>query len=36
MSAGGREGKDGLDGLPDDAVARGQKGKEGLADTTNQ
>ncbi|KAF2169873.1 hypothetical protein M409DRAFT_20287 [Zasmidium cellare ATCC 36951] len=32
----GREGADGLSGLPNDAVARGAKGKAGLEDTTNQ
>ena len=31
----GREAKDDLGGLPNDAVARGAKDKDGLADTTN-
>lgn len=31
----GREAKDGLGGLPDDAVSREAKGKKGLAETTN-
>lgn len=29
----GREGKDGLGGLPNDAVTQGSKNKEGLSDT---
>ena len=33
-SLGGREEKDGLKGLPDDAVAREKKGREGLEPTT--
>ncbi|CAD0097635.1 unnamed protein product [Aureobasidium mustum] len=32
----GREGKDGLSGIPNDAVTREAKGKAGLADTTGQ
>lgn len=32
----GREGKDGLGGIPNDAVAREAKGKAGLANTTGQ
>lgn len=32
----GREGKDGLNGLPNDAVAREAKGKSNLADTTGK
>jgi len=32
----GREAADGLNGIPNDAVARGAKDKAGLADTTNQ
>lgn len=32
----GREAVEGLGGLPDDAVARGAKGKAGLAETTNK
>lgn len=32
---GAREGKDGLSGIPNDAVTREAKGKAGLADTTN-
>jgi hypothetical protein len=34
-TAAGREGKDGLSGLPNDAVTRDQKNHSGLADTTN-
>lgn len=32
----GREGKDGLSGIPNDAVTREAKNKSGLADTTGQ
>ena len=32
----GREGKDGLGGIPNDAVTRDAKDKSGFADTTNQ
>ena len=32
----GRDGKDGLSGLPNDAVTRDKKDVKGLADTTNQ
>lgn len=32
----GRQGKDDLGGLPNDAVARGKKDKEGLAHTTGK
>ena len=32
----GREGKDDLSGLPNDAVTRDKKDGQGLADTTNQ
>jgi hypothetical protein len=36
MATGGaREAKDGLGGIPNDAVAREAKGKGGLSDTTN-
>ncbi|KAF2014778.1 hypothetical protein BU24DRAFT_423677, partial [Aaosphaeria arxii CBS 175.79] len=33
-SGAGREAKDNLSGLPNDAAAQGSKNKEGLADTT--
>jgi hypothetical protein len=32
----GRQGKDGLSGLPNDAVSRGKKGAEGTVDTTGE
>ena len=32
----GREGEEGLSGLPNDAVTRNKKDHSGLADTTNQ
>ena len=35
-SGGGREAKDNLGGIPNDAVTREAKGKEGLADTTGK
>lgn len=35
VEAGGRQGKDGLGGVPDDAVTRDAKGKAGTVDTTN-
>lgn len=34
-AGGAREGRDGLDGIPNDAVSREAKGKAGLANTTN-
>lgn len=36
VGAAGREGKDGLKGIPNDAVTRDAKDKAGLADTTKQ
>jgi hypothetical protein len=32
----GRQAKDGLSGIPNDAVPRGSKNKEGLEDTTGK
>lgn len=35
ISSGGREGADGLGGIPNDAATQGKKNKDGLVDTTN-